>query len=98
MELNTECLHLCVTLAGLSIGPLADDSATVPPTPPGRGPRPLPEEPLDGILSPELDKMVTDGKEEAWFILLINNKGSGLLSVQRHANCLNIAGDYCHKC
>ncbi|KAJ8337047.1 hypothetical protein SKAU_G00382670, partial [Synaphobranchus kaupii] len=47
--------------AGLDIGPIADDSAATPQALPARGPRALPEEPLDHILSPELDKMVTDG-------------------------------------
>ncbi|XP_037132980.1 histone-lysine N-methyltransferase 2C isoform X4 [Syngnathus acus] len=47
--------------AGLDVGPLTESS----PAPPHsqadrRTPRSLPEEPLDGILSPELDKMVTD--------------------------------------
>ncbi|KAK2895252.1 histone-lysine N-methyltransferase 2C isoform X5 [Channa argus] len=49
------------TAPGLDIGPLADSSPVVPQTQAGRRtPRTLPEEPLDGILSPELDKMVTD--------------------------------------
>ncbi|KAL4630959.1 histone-lysine N-methyltransferase 2C [Arapaima gigas] len=48
--------------AGLDIDPIPDDPAVTPSQPhPSRGPRALPEEPLDGILSPELDKMVTDG-------------------------------------
>ncbi|XP_049888933.1 histone-lysine N-methyltransferase 2C isoform X5 [Epinephelus moara] len=47
--------------AGLDIGPLADSSPVAPQSQAGRRtPRALPEEPLDGILSPELDKMVTD--------------------------------------
>ncbi|XP_050925963.1 histone-lysine N-methyltransferase 2C isoform X2 [Lates calcarifer] len=47
--------------AGLDIGPLADSSPMAPQSQAGRRtPRTLPEEPLDGILSPELDKMVTD--------------------------------------
>uniref|UniRef100_UPI003AAECAA4 histone-lysine N-methyltransferase 2C isoform X1 n=1 Tax=Centroberyx gerrardi TaxID=166262 RepID=UPI003AAECAA4 len=47
--------------AGLDIGPLTDSSPVVPQSQSGRRtPRALPEEPLDGILSPELDKMVTD--------------------------------------
>ncbi|XP_026230304.1 LOW QUALITY PROTEIN: histone-lysine N-methyltransferase 2C [Anabas testudineus] len=47
--------------AGLDIGPLADNSPVAAHSHPGRRtPRTLPEEPLDGILSPELDKMVTD--------------------------------------
>lgn len=45
------------------MGPLADGSLAAPPSQAGRRtPRSLPEEPLDGILSPELDKMVTDGQ------------------------------------
>lgn len=49
--------------AGLDIGPLTDSSPVAPPSQGGRRtPRSLPEEPLDGILSPELDKMVTDGQ------------------------------------
>ncbi|XP_029102170.1 histone-lysine N-methyltransferase 2C isoform X4 [Scleropages formosus] len=48
--------------AGLDIDPIPDEPAVTPSQPhPGRGPRTLPDEPLDGILSPELDKMVTDG-------------------------------------
>ncbi|XP_062260006.1 histone-lysine N-methyltransferase 2C isoform X1 [Platichthys flesus] len=47
--------------AGLDIGPLADSSPVAGQSQAGRRtPRTLPEEPLDGILSPELDKMVTD--------------------------------------
>ncbi|XP_028283859.1 histone-lysine N-methyltransferase 2C isoform X3 [Parambassis ranga] len=47
--------------AALDIGPLADSSPVAPQSQAGRRtPRTLPEEPLDGILSPELDKMVTD--------------------------------------
>ncbi|XP_029971030.1 histone-lysine N-methyltransferase 2C isoform X3 [Salarias fasciatus] len=47
--------------AGLDIGPLADGSSAGQQSQAGRRtPRALPEEPLDGILSPELDKMVTD--------------------------------------
>ncbi|XP_051258931.1 histone-lysine N-methyltransferase 2C isoform X3 [Dicentrarchus labrax] len=47
--------------AGLDIGPLTDSSPVAPQSQAGRRtPRSLPEEPLDGILSPELDKMVTD--------------------------------------
>ncbi|XP_036376198.1 histone-lysine N-methyltransferase 2C [Megalops cyprinoides] len=47
--------------AGLDIGPISDDHVNAPQTHPGRAQRTLPVEPLDGILSPELDKMVTDG-------------------------------------
>ncbi|XP_077954733.1 histone-lysine N-methyltransferase 2C isoform X12 [Gasterosteus aculeatus] len=46
---------------GLDIGALADGSPVALQSQAGRRtPRTLPEEPLDGILSPELDKMVTD--------------------------------------
>lgn len=57
---------LPISSAGLDIGPLTDSSSVVPPSQIGRRtPRSLPEEPLDGILSPELDKMVTDGQYDA---------------------------------
>lgn len=57
---------LRVSSAGLDIGPLTDASSVVPPSQIGRRtPRSMPEEPLDGILSPELDKMVTDGQCDA---------------------------------
>lgn len=57
------CMSLCVSTAGLDIGPLTNSSPMAPPSQAGRRtPRSLPEEPLDGILSPELDKMVTDGQ------------------------------------
>ncbi|XP_016897904.1 histone-lysine N-methyltransferase 2C isoform X2 [Cynoglossus semilaevis] len=49
------------SFAGLDTGPLADSSSLVPQPHSGRRtPRTLPEEHLDDILSPELDKMVTD--------------------------------------
>lgn len=43
---------------------MADDESltSVPTGSGGRGQRALQEEPLDAILSPELDKMVTDGE------------------------------------
>ncbi|XP_052398391.1 histone-lysine N-methyltransferase 2C isoform X6 [Carassius gibelio] len=47
--------------AGLDIGTLPDDQSAPPQPGPARGSRPLQEEPLDVILSPELDKMVSDG-------------------------------------
>ncbi|XP_035272042.1 histone-lysine N-methyltransferase 2C isoform X3 [Anguilla anguilla] len=47
--------------AGLDIGPIPDDPVIAPQPHPSRTQRTLPVEPLDGILSPELDKMVTDG-------------------------------------
>lgn len=57
------CISVCVSTAGLDIGPLTDSSPVAPHSQAGRRtPRTLPEEPLDGILSPELDKMVTDGQ------------------------------------
>uniref|UniRef100_A0A9J8DE02 [histone H3]-lysine(4) N-methyltransferase n=1 Tax=Cyprinus carpio carpio TaxID=630221 RepID=A0A9J8DE02_CYPCA len=48
-------------LPGLDIGTLPDDQSAPPQPGPARGSRPLHEEPLDVILSPELDKMVSDG-------------------------------------
>ncbi|XP_060778549.1 histone-lysine N-methyltransferase 2C isoform X7 [Neoarius graeffei] len=48
-------------LPGLGIGAISDDPSGPPQPVPARGPRQLHEEPLDVILSPELDKMVTDG-------------------------------------
>ncbi|XP_016052433.1 PREDICTED: histone-lysine N-methyltransferase 2C isoform X1 [Miniopterus natalensis] len=48
--------------AGIDIGPVADDPSSVPQPSVSQSSRPLSEEQLDGILSPELDKMVTDGK------------------------------------
>lgn len=60
---------LCVSTAGLDIGPLADNSPVAPQSQPGRRtPRAIAEEPLDGILSPELDKMVTDGQCARTFV------------------------------
>ncbi|XP_063159425.1 histone-lysine N-methyltransferase 2C isoform X3 [Candoia aspera] len=47
--------------AGLDIGPISDDPSSLPLQNVSQGSRPLSEEQLDGILSPELDKMVTDG-------------------------------------
>uniref|UniRef100_A0A670ZGI7 Histone-lysine N-methyltransferase 2C n=1 Tax=Pseudonaja textilis TaxID=8673 RepID=A0A670ZGI7_PSETE len=45
------------------IGPISDDPSTsMPLQNVSQSTRPLSEEQLDGILSPELDKMVTDGK------------------------------------
>uniref|UniRef100_A0A4W6DHQ7 Histone-lysine N-methyltransferase 2C n=1 Tax=Lates calcarifer TaxID=8187 RepID=A0A4W6DHQ7_LATCA len=61
--LNTDAdiLGMLGKPTGLDIGPLADSSPMAPQSQAGRRtPRTLPEEPLDGILSPELDKMVTD--------------------------------------
>ncbi|XP_036212094.1 histone-lysine N-methyltransferase 2C isoform X3 [Myotis myotis] len=48
--------------AGIDIGPVADDPSSVSQPSVNQSSRPLSEEQLDGILSPELDKMVTDGK------------------------------------
>ncbi len=54
-------LGICVWI-GLYVASLTDDASFSSQTHLGRTyPRQLPEEPLDGILSPELDKMVTDG-------------------------------------
>ncbi|XP_062424789.1 histone-lysine N-methyltransferase 2C isoform X2 [Rhea pennata] len=47
--------------AGLDIGPISDDPSSLPQPNINQSSRPLSEEQLDGILSPELDKMVTDG-------------------------------------
>ncbi|KAM7121251.1 histone-lysine N-methyltransferase 2C isoform 5-T5 [Molossus nigricans] len=47
--------------AAIDIGPVAHDPASVPQPGVNQSSRPLSEEQLDGILSPELDKMVTDG-------------------------------------
>lgn len=49
--------------AGLDIGAISDDPSGPPQPVPARGSRQLQEEPLDVILSPELDKMVTDGED-----------------------------------
>ncbi|XP_058579708.1 histone-lysine N-methyltransferase 2C isoform X10 [Neofelis nebulosa] len=49
------------THAGIDIGPVADDASSLPQPSVNPTSRPLSEEQLDGILSPELDKMVTDG-------------------------------------
>ncbi|XP_030629549.1 histone-lysine N-methyltransferase 2C [Chanos chanos] len=47
--------------AGLDIAPLSEEGSAMSSQPhSGRASRQAPEEPLDGILSPELDKMVTD--------------------------------------
>ncbi|XP_040595217.1 histone-lysine N-methyltransferase 2C isoform X7 [Mesocricetus auratus] len=43
------------------IGPIAGDASSLPQPIVSQSSRPLSEEQLDGILSPELDKMVTDG-------------------------------------
>lgn len=52
---------ICVRV-GLDVAPLTEDASASSQTHLGRTyPRQVPEEPLDGILSPELDKMVTDG-------------------------------------
>ncbi|XP_060638587.2 histone-lysine N-methyltransferase 2C isoform X4 [Anolis sagrei] len=47
--------------AGLDIGAIPDDPSSLPLQSVSQSSRPLSEEQLDGILSPELDKMVTDG-------------------------------------
>ncbi|XP_075406308.1 histone-lysine N-methyltransferase 2C isoform X2 [Tenrec ecaudatus] len=48
--------------AGIDIGQVADDPSSLPQPSVNQSSRALSEEQLDGILSPELDKMVTDGK------------------------------------
>ncbi|XP_077347298.1 histone-lysine N-methyltransferase 2C isoform X4 [Lithobates pipiens] len=47
--------------AGLDVGTISDDSSSLPQASIPQSSRPLCEDQLDGILSPELDKMVTDG-------------------------------------
>ncbi|XP_075068243.1 histone-lysine N-methyltransferase 2C isoform X3 [Mixophyes fleayi] len=47
--------------AGLDIGTISDDQSSLTHTIVTQSSRPLSEDQLDGILSPELDKMVTDG-------------------------------------
>ncbi|XP_069814968.1 histone-lysine N-methyltransferase 2C isoform X6 [Dendropsophus ebraccatus] len=46
---------------GLDIGTISDDSSSLSHANVNHSSRPLSEDQLDGILSPELDKMVTDG-------------------------------------
>ncbi|KAI4898222.1 hypothetical protein NFI96_005840, partial [Prochilodus magdalenae] len=46
--------------SGLDVAPLVEESSGSSQSHPGRAPHQVAEEPLDGILSPELDKMVTD--------------------------------------
>ncbi|KPP79613.1 histone-lysine N-methyltransferase 2C-like, partial [Scleropages formosus] len=82
--------------AGLDIDPIPDEPAVTPSQPhPGRGPRTLPDEPLDGILSPELDKMVTDeleGKdvEEVFTAVLSPSTSQTLLpSHSQHPNAVS---------
>ncbi|XP_028345344.1 histone-lysine N-methyltransferase 2C isoform X9 [Physeter macrocephalus] len=47
--------------AGIDVGAGTDDPSSLPQPSVNQSSRPLSEEQLDGILSPELDKMVTDG-------------------------------------
>ncbi|XP_072110164.1 histone-lysine N-methyltransferase 2C isoform X1 [Mobula birostris] len=47
--------------AGLDIGPISEDPSSVSQSSGGQGSRPLTEEQLDRILSPDLEKIVTDG-------------------------------------
>lgn len=62
------CQGLCsahlysLCLAPVDVGPVADDPSALSHPSVSQNSRPLSEEQLDGILSPELDKMVTDGK------------------------------------
>lgn len=71
---TNKCYYLCLTSyfflpsAGLDIGPISDDPSSLPQPNVNQSSRPLSEEQLDGILSPELDKMVTDGN---FFLSLI---------------------------
>lgn len=55
-------IFFCHPIAGLDMDPIPDDPTGPCQGSACRGPRALPEEPLDVILSPELDKMVADGK------------------------------------
>lgn len=64
--------------AGLDIGPISDDPSSLPQPNVNQSSRPLTEEQLDGILSPELDKMVTDGN--AFVLDLLKNLSRNLLS------------------
>lgn len=65
--------------AGLDIGPISDDPSSLPQPNVNQSSRPLSEEQLDGILSPELDKMVTDGNFFVLnFGLLVNVSRNGL--------------------
>lgn len=57
----SECTFKFIFLTLLDIGPVPDDPSLPQPSV-NQSSRPLSEEQLDGILSPELDKMVTDGK------------------------------------
>lgn len=70
------CLHLIFFLpsAGLDIGPISDDPSSLPQPNVNQSSRPLSEEQLDGILSPELDKMVTDGNFFVLDLGLLENK------------------------
>ncbi|XP_041421719.1 histone-lysine N-methyltransferase 2C isoform X3 [Xenopus laevis] len=67
--MSTKGLDLCTfqvensssPFAGLDIGTMSDDSSALLNSSVAQTSRPLSEDQLDGILSPELDKMVTDG-------------------------------------
>lgn len=62
---NSEFTFYFISLgppAGIDIGPIAEEPSSLPQSNVSQSSRPLSEEQLDGILSPELDKMVTDGK------------------------------------
>lgn len=56
--------------AGLDIGPISDDPSSLPQPNVTQSSRSLSEEQLDEILSPELDKMVTDGNF-FWSLILV---------------------------
>jgi hypothetical protein len=61
--------------AGLDIGPLTDDSSLTPDQAggSGRGHRVGQDEHLDAILSPELDKMVSDGElKHGWVNVFVS--------------------------
>lgn len=54
--------HTLTPLAGIDVGPVADDPVSASAKCRSEFHGLLSEKQLDGILSPELDKMVTDGK------------------------------------
>lgn len=79
--------------AGLDIGPISDDPSSLPQPNVNQSSRPLSEEQLDGILSPELDKMVTDGNFLSFLIWSYGKLGGFFLFVYLflNSNC------YLHK-
>lgn len=67
-----------VPSAGLDIGPISDDPSSLPQPNVNQSSRPLSEEQLDGILSPELDKMVIDGNFFSLDLGLLGNLSRNL--------------------